>query len=322
MNMTVEKSLEKLSGEQVEKINRYTRRPLKADEVFAFSLILCDNEVDRDFERFSDDTLETLCEMFLGKTGIFDHNARADNQSGRIFDAKTELVEGRKNSIGQPYMVVKADAYILRSPKNDELMFEIDGGIKKEVSVGVAVGKVNCYICGGDVRERDCGHIKGEEYEGRLCHHLLSQPTDAYEWSFVAIPAQRGAGVTKRAGVYGRGGVQSLSRLFEGGAESLGVSRGDFAALKAGYLRLSQQAKAGQEYLRRLRGDIIRLAGLCLPGLSPGLAKAVAESLEPEQLSELAAVLQSAAGKAFPVTVQLAPPDREDTAGSKDPFVI
>ena len=32
---------------------------------------------------------------------------------------------------------------------------------------------------------------------GKLCHTLLSGAKDAYEWSFVAIPAQPKAGVTK-----------------------------------------------------------------------------------------------------------------------------
>ena len=33
-----------------------------------------------------------------------------------------------------------------------------------------------------------------------LCHTILSDITDAYEWSFVAVPAQRNAGVTKQYG--------------------------------------------------------------------------------------------------------------------------
>ena len=33
-------------------INRYTRRPFSEEEIYTFSVVLCDNEVDRDFERF------------------------------------------------------------------------------------------------------------------------------------------------------------------------------------------------------------------------------------------------------------------------------
>ena len=42
------------------KINRYTRREFKADEVYTFSVVLCDNEIDRDFERFTADALQKL----------------------------------------------------------------------------------------------------------------------------------------------------------------------------------------------------------------------------------------------------------------------
>ena len=45
---------------------------------------------------------------------------------------------------------------------------------------------------------QSCSHVKGKTYGGRLCHVVLDVITDAYEWSFVAVPAQVNAGVTKR----------------------------------------------------------------------------------------------------------------------------
>ena len=39
--------------EDLKLINKYALRPLKKEEVFVFSVILCDNDIDRDFERFS-----------------------------------------------------------------------------------------------------------------------------------------------------------------------------------------------------------------------------------------------------------------------------
>jgi hypothetical protein len=32
-----------------------------------------------------------------------------------------------------------------------------------------------------------CPHVQGELYQGMLCHTILSDITDAYEWSFVAV---------------------------------------------------------------------------------------------------------------------------------------
>ena len=45
---------------------------------------------------------------------------------------------------------------------------------------------------------QSCSHIKGRSYNGAKCHIVLDDITDAYEWSFVAVPAQVNAGVTKR----------------------------------------------------------------------------------------------------------------------------
>ena len=70
-------------------INKYTRREMKPDEVFIFTVILCDNEVDRDGESFTQDSLEKLSELFLGKTGIFDHNPKIENQT--IYGSKPAL---------------------------------------------------------------------------------------------------------------------------------------------------------------------------------------------------------------------------------------
>ena len=60
--------------QELELINSYTVKPLKAEEVYTFGIVLCDNEIDRDFERFDIPALEKLAGLFVGKTGIFDHS--------------------------------------------------------------------------------------------------------------------------------------------------------------------------------------------------------------------------------------------------------
>ena len=51
------------TADQLQKINKMSRRILKAEEVFVFSVVLCDNEVDRDNERFAIDALNTMSEL-------------------------------------------------------------------------------------------------------------------------------------------------------------------------------------------------------------------------------------------------------------------
>lgn len=182
----------------LDKINRFTRREFTADELYVFSVILCDNEIDRDCERFSDGALEKLKELFVGRTGIFDHEASSTNQNARIFETELVTDNERKNRCGEPYKYLKASAYMVRTGENSDLIAEIDGGIKKEVSISCAAGKRRCSVCGGDKSVQMCSHVKGKKYNGALCHVVLDDITDAYEWSFVAVPAQVNAGVTKR----------------------------------------------------------------------------------------------------------------------------
>lgn len=190
----------------LEKINKFTRRPLTEDEVYVFSVILCDNEIDRDGERFSDTALEEICEKFIGKTGISDHNASASNQTARIFDTELITDESRVTKYNAAYKYVKASAYMVKTDENRNLIAEIDGGIKKEVSVSCSAAKRICSVCGCDKSLSSCSHVKGKNYGGKICHTILDDITDAYEWSFVAVPAQVNAGVTKH---FSSAGVES-----------------------------------------------------------------------------------------------------------------
>ena len=60
--------------QEMELINRYSRRTLSPEEVYRFTVVLCDNDIDRDYERFTKDALEILSTLYVGKTGIFDHS--------------------------------------------------------------------------------------------------------------------------------------------------------------------------------------------------------------------------------------------------------
>ncbi len=184
-------------------INEYAVKELTPDEVFCFSLILCDNEVDREIERFTNESLELMAELFLGKTMLFDHYWSAESQKARLYRVFTEKTKD-KNSLGENLVLLRGSAYMLREG-NDDAIKAIEGGILKEVSVGCQMEKCSCSICGESLHyqwqtgKSVCknDHIKGDTYDGKLCVGDLMDPQDAYEVSFVAVPAQKGAGVTK-----------------------------------------------------------------------------------------------------------------------------
>ena len=184
---------EKITKEELALINSYAQTELGEDEVFVFSVTLCDDRVDRDMERFSADALEKLSDLFTGTTGIFDHDPKGTAQTARIF--RTWVEKDSESGV----TALRARAYMVRTASNADLIAEIKGGIKKEVSVSCSCARKICSVCGADRNKNACLHVKGCRYDGETCVHILDEPTDAYEWSFVAVPAQRGAGVTKRA---------------------------------------------------------------------------------------------------------------------------
>jgi hypothetical protein len=185
-------------------INVHSVKELDPGEVYCFSVVLCDNEVDRDIERFTNASLEAFAPLFLGKPGISDHRWSVEKQIARLYRAETE--DGnKKNSLGEQLRVLKGSAYMIRNEASQPYIDAIDGGIMKEISIGCMVEKCCCSIC-GDPLELDwstytykCrnGHTKGETYDGKPCIGNLENPIEAYEFSFCVVPAQPGAGVTK-----------------------------------------------------------------------------------------------------------------------------
>ena len=274
----------------LEDINRLSRTPLTEAEVYAFSVRLCDNEVDRDQERFSTQTLEQLAPLFVGKSGILDHNWSAQGQTARLYRTEVVREPQRLTQAGDMYCWLKGYAYMIRTPENQALIAEIEGGIKKEVSVGCAVEKAVCSICGAP-REEACGHTPGARYEGSLCYISLEGAADAYEFSFVAVPAQPLAGVVKGLG---EPRAQSLRELACGNAPCL-------RELKT----LEQEARLGRKWLAELRTDVVRLGGLADPAADLAVLKTIADKLEEEELQALKQAYQAKAQARYPLAVQL-----------------
>ena len=180
-----------LNEEELALINQQTLRPLGAEEVFTFRLAACDNQVDRDFERFTEATLEELAQKYVGRPVLRDHNWSAAAQTARVYAGSVEPGAGE----GVLRLVLRC--YMPRSEQTAPTIAAIESGILRECSVGLAVKRALCSICGADQRETLCQHIQGREYDGQVCHMDLDGAADAYEVSMVAVPAQPASGVIK-----------------------------------------------------------------------------------------------------------------------------
>lgn len=190
------KSVKTLSDEEtMNLINQYTTRPFTKDEICIVDLVLCDNEIDRDLEMFTVDSLQSIAKLAVGKTILQDHYWALKTQSARIFYSWVEKASDNKaNSLGEDYYQCKAKIYIPRLDSTKDFIEKVESGLYKEVSIGFGSG-IKCSICGKSLFI--CDHYKNQEYDGKKCYGILTPIKDFYEASFVAVPAQPAAGVSK-----------------------------------------------------------------------------------------------------------------------------
>ncbi len=296
-----------ISDEAMKKINALSRKKLEKDEVYVFNITLCDNEIDRDFEVFSEKSLETLGKLFIGKTGISDHSMKSSDQTARIYETWIERSSEKLTSYNAPYVALKAGAYMVRTQKNEDLIKEIDAGIKKEVSVGCSVSKSVCSICGKDTMLSSCGHRKGKSYGSTICYNTLTEPTDAYEWSFVAVPAQRKAGVTKAFKLQKEENIlENVKDFFKSQTDTVTISKSQAQSVAEYIDTLEKMSEDGRKYRQDLIKQVKSLALLTVPEVSEKTFDAVCEFMATDDIKQLRDGLEKKKNRDFEPIVQLA----------------
>jgi hypothetical protein len=118
---------------------------------------------------------------------------------GRIIGSKLKPLDGIVSEDGSKAYTLALAAYI---PGEEDVAKVLDGRYST-VSIGIVSNKVNCSICGSNIAEEYCGHMKGRTYEverdGKTqkekCYWLINH-TEAVEVSFVNSPADQSAHVT------------------------------------------------------------------------------------------------------------------------------
>lgn len=289
--------LNTISDDDMALINSFALRELSKDEIFSFSVILCDNDIDRDFERFSEDALKTLEKLFVGKTGILNHSMRSEDQSCRTY--KTQLVtdSSKKTVDGKPYTFLKAWCYTIRSDKNDALIRDIESGIKKEVSISCSSSSRICSICG----DANCNHIAGRKYNGKHCVKIIDNVTDAYEWSFVAVPAQRKAGVTK---AYDK--ERNMENILKSIKEEHQVTlkHSELKKLSDYIDALEAKGADGEKYRASLCEKAKKGFALTVPSLNQECVDEIVNALSSTELENLCKALKKESAKVIPTSSQ------------------
>ncbi len=178
--------------EMLAKINGYALTPLTADQVFVRKFLMAHNCIDRDNECFPPDMLDQFAATMPGKSMLVGHNRR-DLPCGKFFDASTETMtpdqftaltgETPRMPDGMDQCkVLWAWSYMVKTPGNEELAQQIDGGVCSHCSIGFAAADLTA------VRKDPTGPVQYWQYVA---------PGEALEGSLVWLGAQPGATAQK-----------------------------------------------------------------------------------------------------------------------------
>lgn len=181
-----------VTPEMLAKINRYALTPLTAEQVFVRKFLMAHNCIDRDNECFPNEMLDQFAATMPGKSLLTGHD-RKGLPCGKFFEASTEVmsceqfkaltdVEPRLPNGVDQCKVMWAWVYLVKTPSNEDLTLQIDGGVCDHCSIGFAAADLRA------VRETPSGPTKYYEYVS---------PGEALEGSLVWLGAQPGATAQK-----------------------------------------------------------------------------------------------------------------------------
>lgn len=178
-----------VTDDDLQLINAYTRNVADENDVCLVSVMLCDNDIDRDGERFTTEALYDLKELLVGKMEMMDYK-RHRNERARIISCEVVKSDKQKTALGDDYAGLVVKIYIPYCRNNDDIIVAILNGDIKDVNIHCTVEKYECSVCGKAYSV--CPHKKGEVYDSKLCCCELTNPYKAYDWSFV-LPSKGGA---------------------------------------------------------------------------------------------------------------------------------
>ena len=153
---------------------------IRWEDYYVFKIILCNNDVDKDQDRFSIPALYQIRDMAIGKNGILDTMPSKENKSiiARIFDCSVEYDKGKTTIDGEPLLYVQAYAFLDKCISHGcgAIAQKIKDGFYNEVSIGCSI-----------YESHKVGLFDSElapEYEITVIDSI----TDLYEWAIVQKP--------------------------------------------------------------------------------------------------------------------------------------
>jgi HK97 family phage major capsid protein len=192
---------------ELELINRFARRSLSTDEVHVGECDLCNDRVDRAFERFTPEVLQDFAHSLPGKSLLAGHD-HGSLPLGLWFDAHLRCDERGVTHLRPSF-------YMVKTRENEHHIAQLDGGVYRYASVGFRAQDLVCDICGKSWFGWECQHYPGQTYQvdGKrvtaTAHYTRSdeRPAEAVEGSIVYLGCQYDAELKAAMGQKSFGGI-------------------------------------------------------------------------------------------------------------------
>ena len=254
---------------------------LQESEVFDFPpFVICRSGRNHNRTDITGEGQRAAVGEWVGKPVYFkDHEMKADNQIGRIYDAWVKDEGGATVTYGR--------AFAVKTDDDADLQAKIRNRQHKEMSCAYDVVKSACSVCGTDTTTAHCvTHEKQSDYMARdlafAPHHL----------SFTGDPAVPGSGLVTHA-----------------------REQQDPEALKT----LTRDAEDGREFRRWASAEFAKWYGLANPGVHQDEVKGLTEKLSAREMVTLARVQHERFKEIIPDGRQQLTAPQDATAPSEGP---
>ncbi|GEA16749.1 hypothetical protein E308F_29950 [Moorella sp. E308F] len=155
--------------EQLAKINRFSLRPLSAEEVFVFPDMMIDNQETAYNTVMHPNILNKFVEDANKGIGLLMNHNQRSLPVGRSFDSKLAIEHNPET--GQyihsvyGYFYIDLGRQTESGMSTDDIVKGITAGTVFDTSIGFNADSWKCSICGNDIRDfMSCPHIPGEKY--------------------------------------------------------------------------------------------------------------------------------------------------------------
>ena len=208
------------TDDDIARINALDNPPpvrVTAEDVYIRRCRLTGDGINCHFGRFRTNDLPMLLEKVQGVSCLIGH--RKDTAGiARFFSGSIETFPAPDLDTGRTVdmrFIVPKIYWMKRHSGAEDLRENIDGGVYHQASISWLFERPVCGICGKDIRE--CDHVPGKRYGGKLCFFWYDGIGDVLEGSIVYAGGHPGTGFSVNDSVRAVVSQAAIYKMDDGG---------------------------------------------------------------------------------------------------------